>query len=82
VVPKGEAGAKRGYLSRATMAQIIKEAHAECAKEVPVKSHKTPAGRTRLGKDRNEYLGCLRRKVQTKVYEKLKALGVNVAPPM
>jgi len=78
---KGEAGAKRGYLSRATMAQIIKEAHAECAKEVPVKSHKTPAGRTRLGKDRSEYLNCLRRKIQIKVYEKLKALGVNVAPP-
>jgi hypothetical protein len=63
------------------MAQIIKEAHAECAKEVPVRSHKTPAGRTRLGKDRNEYLGCLRRKITAKVYDKLKALGVNVAPP-
>jgi len=81
VVAKGEAGAKRGYVSRATMAQIIKEAHAECAKEVPVTSHKTPAGRTRLGKERSAYHGCLQRKIRLKVYEKLKALGVNVAPP-
>jgi hypothetical protein len=80
-MPKGEPGAKRGYIGRATMAQIIKEAHAECAKEVPVRSHKTPAGRSRLSKDRSEYLNCLRRKIQTKVYERLKALGVNVAPP-
>jgi hypothetical protein len=78
---KGEPGAKRGYLSRATMAQIIKEAHAECAKEVPVRSHKTPAGRTRLSKDKDEYQNCIRRKIQNKVYERLKALGVNVAPP-
>ena len=78
---KGEPGAKRGYLSKATMAQIIKEAHEECKKEVPVRSHKTPAGRTRLSKDRTEYLNCLRRKIQTKTFEKLKALGVNVAPP-
>jgi hypothetical protein len=78
---KGEAGAKRGYLTRATMASIIKEAHEECKKEVPVTSHKTPAGRTRLGKDRSAYLGCLQKKIRLKVYEKLKALGVNVAPP-
>jgi len=75
---KGEAGAKRGYLSRATMAQIIKEAHAECAKEVPITSHVTERGRRRLGKERKAYLDCLSRKIREKVAKRLEALGLNV----
>jgi hypothetical protein len=78
VVPKGEAGAKRGYLSRATMATIIKEAHTECAKEVPITSHETKPGRRRLGKARDAYLDCLSRKIRQKVADRLKALGLNI----
>jgi hypothetical protein len=74
---KGEPGAKRGYLTRTTMAQIIKEAHEECKKIVPVTSHKTDAGRVRLGKDRKAYLNCLREQIRKKVDAKLEALGVK-----
>jgi hypothetical protein len=77
-MPKGEAGAKRGYLSRATMAQIIKEAHEECKKEVPVVSHETKPGRRRLGKPRDRYLECLSRKIREKVAKRLEAMGINV----
>lgn len=68
----------RHYLSRAEIVAIVKEAHDECRAKVPISSHRTPAGRSRLGRDISEYRGCLRDTIRRKVIERLKAKGLNV----
>lgn len=73
-------GGKRvGYLTRDEVKRIIKEAHTECQTKVPITSHKTPAGRSRLGKDRTAYLNCLKEAITKRVKDALKAKGYNVA---
>lgn len=72
-------GKKVGYLTRDEVRAIIKDAHAECRAKVPITSHKTPSGRSRLGKDRTAYLNCLKEAINKRVKEILKSKGYNVA---
>lgn len=74
-----EGGKKRGYLSRAEMTEIIRDAQNKCRMEVPISSHRTPAGRSRLGRDKNAYLDCLRRTIVAEVKARLQAKGYKVA---
>lgn len=74
-----EGGRRRGYLTREEMREIIKSAQEKCKAEVPISSHRTPAGRSRLGRDRTAYLDCLRRNITAEVKARLQAKGYKVA---
>lgn len=73
-----EGGKRKGYLSREEMREIIKSAQTKCKAEVPISSHRTPAGRSRLGRDRAAYLDCLKRHIVEEVKARLQAKGYKV----
>ncbi len=63
----------KGILTRNDMANIIREAHEYCKKNVPI-----TVGKRRLSRSRSDYLACLKQYIRNRVAETLKAKGYNV----
>jgi len=71
------------FFTREELAELLKRAHEECKKEVPLTVHRTGKKRQRtvITHKKEEYLSCIRRKILDKLKERIPA-GAKVELPM
>ena len=70
------------FISREELQALLRRAHAECKKEVPLTVHRTGKKRARtvLTRKRDEYLACIRRKILEELARRIPA-GVKIEIP-
>lgn len=73
-------GNRPHILSGEEMHQLLGEAARQCAQKVPIRVHKTPSGRRRLGRPRDKYVECIKAFIEKKILEAAKAKGYAVDP--
>ena len=66
--------------TREEIRTLLKEAADYCKQKVPVKLHKSPSGRVRLGRPKKDYLDCISAFIRAKELKRLKEKGVAVDP--
>jgi hypothetical protein len=70
------------FFTREELADLLKWAHEECKKEVPLTVHKLKGKRARtvVTRKRDEYLACIRNKILSKLKERVPS-GARVEIP-
>jgi hypothetical protein len=71
------------FFTREELQDLLKRAHAECKKEVPlvVHKHKGKRERTVMMRKREDYLKCIRRKIIEELKKKIPE-GVKIEIPI
>jgi len=66
--------------TREELAELFKRAHEECKREVPISLHKIgkKRPRTTISRNRDEYLACIKLKIDEEIAKRAQALGVKV----
>ena len=71
------------FISREELRELLKRAHEECKREVPLTVHRTGKKRERtvLTRPRDEYLACIRRKILEEIAKRIPP-GAKIEPKL
>lgn len=67
--------------TREELSEMLKRAHEECKREVPLSYHRIGVKRKRpiIARNREQYLACIRRKIDEEIKKRLESMNVSFA---
>lgn len=60
--------------------ELLRRAHEECKREVPITAHRIGKNKKRLmiSHPRQQYLACIKRKIEEAIKERIQSVGATV----
>ncbi len=59
--------------------ELLRRAHEECNREVPITAHRIgKRGRLMIAHPRQQYLACIRRKIEEAIKSRIQSVGATV----